>query len=77
MVKPTYSYFPSNQMQLIHNKEVHILHVFPLFPSARQHIPLFWSADNYITLQKVQQHLKQCKNINICNDAKQKQTTIT
>ena len=37
-------------MELIHNEEVDILYILPLFPPPRQHVPVLGSTDDDITL---------------------------
>lgn len=40
--KNSYSHCSSNEMQLIYNEEIHILHIFPLLPPSGQDIPFVW-----------------------------------
>ena len=48
----SYPRFTADQMSFIQDKQMYILHVFSLFPSSGQHIPLFWSANYHVTLKK-------------------------
>ena len=50
--KPAYPRFSADQMGFIKDKQMDILHILSLFPSAGQHIPLFWGTNNHVTLQR-------------------------
>ena len=48
---PTDPNFLTNEMKLIHHKQVDALNIFPDLPSTWQHIPDLWSANNDVSLQ--------------------------
>jgi hypothetical protein len=47
------SFLSSDQVKLIHNEEVHILHILSLFPTSGEHVPLLGSADDNVALKKI------------------------
>ena len=47
-----YPIFTSNEVKFICNEETDILHIFSLFPSTREHVPIFRSADDKVALKE-------------------------
>ena len=52
---PSHPFITTNQVQLVRNKQTDRLHVFPLLPTPRQHIPLLRCADDDVALDRNQQ----------------------
>ena len=47
----SYPWFSTDQMSLIQDEQMNVLNILSLFPSAWQHIPLFWRANDHVTLK--------------------------
>lgn len=47
----TYPILSTNEMKLVNNKEVDILHILSLLPPPREHVPVLRRTHNHITLR--------------------------
>ena len=47
-----------NQVQLVGNKEGHVLHVLSLLPTTGHDVPSFWGADDNVALEQVKRRAR-------------------